>query len=290
MTMLARHFGAALFALCFAIANSVSPSQAADLGAQGTGSSYEHAYSQPLSDRYVRVDAGLGWFDDVSFSQADVYDNGGSFLEQDIGKQGSISVGLGRQLRSWLRVDLTGEYRVQADIKGYDNLTGTLTTGEYLQANTHYSGDLSAFVGLANVYVDVGRFGRITPYVGAGAGFSRVEVSDLETSTFGSLTDPLTGAYISETSSARSKNNSEWNFAWALMAGFAMDISADVKLDVGYRYLNLGSGTAGASDLLICVCGSIGQQLELSDLEAHEVRVGLRIPIGSREEPLQPMK
>jgi opacity protein-like surface antigen len=290
MKMLARHLGAAIFSLCFVIVATSSATFAADLGAKEGTAGYEQNFSQPLSDRYIRIDAGLGWFDDASFYQADVHDNGGSFVEQEIGKQGSISIGLGRQLRSWLRVDLTGEYRVQADIKGYDNLTGTLTTGEYLQANTRYNGELSAFVGMANIYADLGRFGRITPYVGAGAGFSRVEVSNLNTYTVGSLSDPATGAYLRETSEAYSANNSEWNFAWALMAGFAMDWREGTKLDVGYRYIDLGSGTAGASDLLICVCGTIGQQLELSDLTAHEMRVGLRIPLGHREEPAQPLK
>lgn len=291
MTKLARHIGAAI-AIFFALmcAKTAPPTYAADLGSSDANAGFEQSFAEPLTDRYIRFDAGLGWYDEASFYQDDLHINGGSFVNEKLGTQGSVGVGIGWQLRSWLRFDLTGEYRIPSSISGYDNLTGTLVTGEHLQANTRYAGDLSAIVGLANIYVDLRKMGRITPYIGAGAGFARVEVSHLETSSYGTLTDPATGQHVGNSSEAFSANNSEWNFAWALMAGFAMDVSPDVKLDVGYRYIDLGSGSSAASDLLICVCGTIGQKLEMSDLQAHEVRVGLRIPFGNREEQAQPLK
>jgi opacity protein-like surface antigen len=290
MELHARHIGAARLLLCLCFGNLSTVAIAADLGRNEAGRAESMEFAQPVT-RYVRVDASFANYGGYSFYQADVVANGGSFLEEDIGTKGVVGAGIGWKLSPWLRADLTGEYRLPASIHAYDNLTGTLTTGEHLQANTHYSGDLSAFVGLANVYADLGHWGRITPYVGAGAGFARVEISHLTTASYGTLDDPSSGAHFSDSSTASSKNNSEWNFAWALMAGLSVDLNPEAILDIGYRYIDFGGGTAAASDLIVCPCGAVGQPLEIADLTAHEFRVGLRFPLGGRDsEPAQPLK
>ena len=63
----------------------------------------------------------------------------------------------------------------------------------------------------------------------------------------------------------QSAKKTSYNLAWALMAGVAYDISDHAKLDLGFRYLNLGSVSSigGAS----------------TALTAKEVRFGLRYMI-----------
>lgn len=244
-------------------------------------------------DFYFRVDAGLARSSGYDFSQSDLHTNGGSFIEENLTKGGVVGIGIGRRLSSWLRTDLTGEYRWPVSIRGRDNLTGIVEyTGDIFQANTNYSGDLSAFAGLANVYVDLGGWHNVRPYVGAGIGFARIEVSDFRTATYGTLSDPNTNAVIvSEHTSATSRDSSEWNFAWALMAGLSIDVRPSTVLDIGYRYIDLGGSGSGSSDLLNCTCGTIGQPFRIDDLSAHEIRIGLRFALdGDRNAPPPPLK
>jgi opacity protein-like surface antigen len=61
--------------------------------------------------------------------------------------------------------------------------------------------------------------------------------------------------------------HSQWNFAWAAMAGVAYRIAPNMQVDVGYRYLALGD-VSTASDA--------AGQMTLKNIANHEVRVGLR--------------
>ena len=67
------------------------------------------------------------------------------------------------------------------------------------------------------------------------------------------------------------------------MAGTSYDLSPNAKLDLGYRYLNMGSGTTVSTSLLDCTCGTVGQPLKIADLDAHEFRVGVRWMLGSEQ-------
>jgi opacity protein-like surface antigen len=55
------------------------------------------------------------------------------------------------------------------------------------------------------------------------------------------------------------------------MAGFAYDLTTHAKLDVGYRYINLGKVDGIAS--------SLGTAVASPNTTAHEVRLGLRYVI-----------
>jgi opacity protein-like surface antigen len=56
------------------------------------------------------------------------------------------------------------------------------------------------------------------------------------------------------------------NFSFALMAGIAYDLGPHLKLDIGYRYLNMGSMT---------VVDANGNQARRT-VDTQEVRAGLR--------------
>jgi opacity protein-like surface antigen len=63
-----------------------------------------------------------------------------------------------------------------------------------------------------------------------------------------------------------SRSVSKWNFAFALMAGISYDISTNLKLDLGYRYVNFGSMSFK----------SLSGSLFDKGLTSQEVRLGLR--------------
>jgi opacity protein-like surface antigen len=230
---------------------------------------------------YVRGDIGVGQLEIGDLSQSDVAANGGSFLSHSVDDTFYIGLGIGLQLNRNIRVDATGEYRGTVDVKALDNLTGDLLLGDgtvdgRLQSNTLYEGNLSSYVGLLNGYVDLMSWNGFTPYLGAGIGLAHNRMTGTTFSANATFTDAVTGDIVSHQSNGTSVPQGQTNVAWALMAGTSYDISSNAKLDVGYRYLNLGSGVALSTDLLNCTCGTIAAPLTGDDLDSHEVRIGLR--------------
>lgn len=233
---------------------------------------------------YIRGDIGIASYDTGGFHQADVEDRGGSFLSQSIGDAPYIGAGFGWQLTKHFRVDFTGEYRASADVKAVDYLEERLTAPDgTVTASTTYEGEHSAFVGLANLYIDLFTVHGITPYVGGGIGFAHNRMKDFTTNSTGSFEEDLTGDIRSETTNGVGGDASKTNFAWALMAGASYDLSPNAKLDLGYRYLNLGGDIAATTGLLNCVCGTVGSPLRATDLDAHEFRIGIRWELGGPE-------
>jgi opacity protein-like surface antigen len=207
---------------------------------------------------YLRGDIGYKIYADPSVDWSDSV-AGTAFDDEEIDNTGLIGAGVGYKFNSWLRADLTVDYEWPADFHGTSPCPAPCggagaTTNEEIA-------EFSAITALANVYVDLGHWGGLTPYIGAGAGFAYVMVDDIISlngdGTFGTWGDAA-----------------EWNFAWALMAGLSYDFSQNLALDVGYRYLNLGSVE---SDTIAAGAGD--GTFNYDDLSAHEIRVGMRYSI-----------
>ena len=154
------------------------------------------------------------------------------------------------------------------------NADGSVTWGAPDYANGgctgYYKAQASSYDVLANAYIDIGTWYHVTPYVGAGVGlsFGHFQTSSTyiqanNTPYQVSYTDPKFGATFSQNFD-RSASGTYYNFAFAGMAGVAIDVYAHTKLDIGYRYLNLGH------------VASLG-----GTLYEHEVRAGLRYMIDN---------
>jgi opacity protein-like surface antigen len=231
---------------------------------------------------YVRGDLGVGRNTFGALSQEDLAANGGTFISQSIGDAIIIGAGLGMQVNQRFRFDLTGEYRSTAQIKGMDNVTAQIVGPDgSLQANTLYQGNLASYVGLLNGYFDLFKWRGFTPYIGAGVGFAHHKMSGFTTGTSATFIDAATGVQTVQLSNGTALPHSQTNFVWALMAGTSYDLSSNAKLDLGYRYINLGSGISTMTGQIDCVCGTTGQPLKLSDLDAHEFRIGIRWSLGT---------
>lgn len=227
---------------------------------------------------YLRADVGLGQWDG-EFGQQDLANNGGSFVDSSFDRNAVIIGGIGWQAGNGLRFDVTGEYRAGAGIDARDNLSIQLDDppGD-LQANTAYAADIKSYVGMLNAYWDIARLDSVTPYIGAGIGFAHSEVYDVTTASTATFTDEVTREQTKFGATGFSEPASRTKLAWSLMAGASIDLDADTKLDLGYRYLNLDAGSAfpATSGLLVCNCGAIGSPLTIDGLDAHEFRIGLR--------------
>ncbi|WP_181407981.1 outer membrane protein [Pararhizobium mangrovi] len=115
------------------------------------------------------------------------------------------TAGFGYHFNDYLRSDLTVEYNQGSSSDAIDQ-------------------DFNSWGFLLNGYVDLGTYMGVTPYVGGGVGTVNVhwkgvdEPDDIET------------------------RDDDWRFAYQLSAGLAYAVTDNLKLTVGYRYLNVDGG------------------------------------------------
>jgi opacity protein-like surface antigen len=151
---------------------------------------------------------------------------------------GIFRLGVGYQFNSWLRADVTGEYRTPASWSSFDitNSGGTLIP-------EHVTLEKSELVALANVYADLGTWWCITPFVGAGVGFAYNNLSNFQETAIASLNPQTGGNLINANNFA--PDNGQWNLAWALHAGVSYKVTPGFSVELAYRYLNLGNAQTG---------------------------------------------
>ncbi len=147
-----------------------------------------------------------------------------------------FGIGVGYQFNDWLRFDATGEYRSKAHFAGQQvSASGGVTLPD------QYTASKSEWLFLANAYVDLGTWWCITPFVGAGIGSSWNTISNF--ADFGATMSGTGGIPI--ISMTYFDNASKWNFAWAVYAGLAYQVTPSFTVELAYRYVDLGSATTG---------------------------------------------
>ena len=159
------------------------------------------------------------------------FDTGGS----DFNSDWSGSAGFGYHFTDYARADVTLEYN-----KGSFAGTGTQ--------------DFRSYGGMVNAYVDLGTFAGFTPYLGGGVGYVDVDWHD--------YTDAVSVVH---------PGANDWRFAYQLSAGVAYAITKNLKLDVGYRYFDVGGGGRYTD--------AGGNRIDDGGFGKSEVRAGLRYDI-----------
>lgn len=146
---------------------------------------------------------------------------------------------------------------------------------------------------MLNGYFDLGTWASVTPYVGAGVGVSSIlskgavryfktsdqsaYAADLSISGVppvwvdinGNQINPQPNIAFAKQNWDRQVRNRDFGLAWALMAGFGYDLNQHAKLDVGYRYINMGSYSTT----------SLAGVKSTATMSAHELRAGIRYMI-----------
>ena len=79
-------------------------------------------------------------------------------------------------------------------------------------------------------------------------------------------------------------NASRTNFAWALTAGLGVDIAPNLRLELSYRYLNLGAVALGGAHCRPAACARPGASSRT--LASNDVRIGLVYLIGDPAAPV----
>ena len=189
----------------------------------------------------------------------------------DLGGQVHVDVGVGYQVNSWLRFDVTGEYRTGGKLGSVDDYVYAPVGATGSSGVDFYHANVSSVVGLANAYVDLGTWYCLTPYIGGGVGVAYNRISGFTDQGINVSAGP--GGFASPSGTTYANGN-KTNFAWALMAGVGYEVTKNLKLDIGYRYLNLGDATTGTS------VRRFGQTQDFryvqKDLASHDIRIGMR--------------
>jgi opacity protein-like surface antigen len=174
----------------------------------------------------------------------------------------TFGVGVGYQFNSWLRADITGEYRGKAGFTGIDivRFNGTPIGVD------QYTAKKSELLFMANGYADLGTWWNVTPFVGAGIGAAR--------NTISGFTDTCPVG-CGGGSVAYGATNSKWNFAWAVHAGLGYRVNNNLTVELAYRYLDLGDAASG--DLVTYTgVNNVYNPMEFRNITSHDVKLGVR--------------
>lgn len=182
---------------------------------------------------------------------------------------GEVGVGCGsgsRGLRAEVMLGFRGDRNFQGEPHNFtvtNNYPGGGTDDDPPTDDPMHS-SLSTYTLMFNVYKDFGNWRGVVPYVGAGIGVAYHELGGIYFTGNPNLTNTIAG-------------NNDLSFAWALMAGIGYQISDRAILDIGYRYIDLGSITSQRSDTGF----NVNPAVKFDDISAHEIKVGLRYHFGS---------
>ncbi len=241
--------GRTLLRVCFA-ALGMSMAGAAH-SADYDGQLPDEGFNGFLNCLYARVDGGVSLYDRPQVIQpiGDMFDNGNggvvsSAIQPEIDPAGFFEGGVGCQVASTLRIEITGGV----------HLKSSLTDA--------FPDSLNAEIGSQHVFIstfwDITNYAGWTPYVGGGIGAARHDISD--------LTFPGGAA-----------DGAEYDFAYHVNVGVSYDITESLKFDMSYRYLNLGETISGVDPAPIGDAGAIS----VAGIEAHEAKFGLRYHFGA---------
>lgn len=210
-----------------------------------------------------------------TFSVANSYRAGtvtSSSFEDDF----SLGGGIGYRFTDMFRGDVTLDFVKGGFSKngtGLDQCASTSPTSTTCSIST--SGQYDNYMAMVNGYVDLGTIAGFTPYIGAGAGFTKVKYGEV-TSTGTCVDGGGTCGTTADVTSSHS-GNSDWRKTWALMAGLSYDLNDQIKVDLGYKYSNVDAGDIYGYNADAAALGASGSQGSDGGFERHEVRLGMRL-------------
>lgn len=245
----------------------------------------------PQEDPYVPVEIGTGWYirGDISYDletstsgsyrtyDGTVYSEN-AYDNFDFEAGNDWSVGMGYQYNSFLRGDLTLGYW-KRDIYGTDTSLApcrpTDPAGSTCRSEDNTSA--SGWELMANGYADLGTYVGVTPYLGAGLGFTRVAYTDLTNTAY--CVDGVTGLDAGICGTGLHPGEESWRFTWALMAGASYDLSKNLKFDLGYRFSHVSGGNMFGFDAATAGLGATGVQGTEDGFSTHQIKAGLRYAV-----------
>jgi opacity protein-like surface antigen len=239
---------------------------------------YQPEPAQPAPE--VAVSQSSGWYlrGDVGYAFTDLrganYFQGSNsnmvdFSSAKLDDNFTLGGGVGYQINNYLRTDLTMDYLFKSDFKGSTHGDcGACGPGfTSVPATSRDLASMTAFSLLANAYVDLGTYGAFTPYVGAGLGGTYVKWDKLKNTSCSDADSSSCDDTVTH------NGRGSWRFTYALMAGTSIDLTCNLKADVGYRFRHIEGGDMfGYNEN-----GGPGYD---KGINIHEARLGARYTFG----------
>lgn len=251
-----------------------------------TAADYDPPVIMDEAPEVVPVEVGSGWYlrGDLGYSVANktgtysyrTFDGMGgygasTFTDAEVKKDLSYGIGFGYHFNDMLRADLTVD-RMNTRFEGSTFSAFPCTPAlAGTSCRSEDGADLDMYSIMASGYVDIATVAGFTPYVGAGAGYTKVNWKGLENSTY--CVGCAGNGLVSVTNHPGAN---DWRFTWQAMAGVAYAVTKNLKLDLGYRYRQVEKGDMFGWDRASAAAGASGVQGFDGKLQQHEVRLGLR--------------
>ncbi len=222
---------------------------------------------------YLRGDVGVGSSlrpDIRSTFDAAVTVPNSRFDERGLGDSAFVGGGVGYQINNWLRFDATGEYRTAQSYSAVESYNSGFFNVPQDNGRSYdtYTGQIQSTVALANFYVDAFHWNRFGLFFGGGVGGSFNRVSN--------LTDVGVGGV--NTGFGYARERSGVSLAYQGTVGLSYDVTPNVKLEIAYRYLDMGSVQSGA---IACQnTGTCPREVQKIGLASQDVKIGMRWLFG----------
>jgi opacity protein-like surface antigen len=223
-------------------------------------------YVEEFGGWYIRGDIGMTnqavhQLDNALYSSA----TGLRIIDQNFEAGMLFGLGVGYKWNSWLRFDVTGEYRGETGFHGMD----VYTLGLDPRFN-NYTAKKSEWLYLANIYADLGTWGGVTPFIGAGIGVARIGIHSFRDAGIANTAPTL----------AYAESDYKWNIAYAFHAGLAYEVTKNFTIELAYRYVYLGDGKSGD---IIAFDGTndIRNPMHFKGIDSHDLKLGIRYLFAS---------
>lgn len=183
----------------------------------------------------------------------------------------SAGAGVGYRINQRLRTDFTIDHIFRSSFEGSTiGSCGVSVTSD--DCTSTDSASFRAWSLMANSYVDLFTYGRVTAYAGAGLGVSYVNWDDLNN------TSCLTATPTTCDPTYAHAGGHGWRATAALMAGATVQINCAWASDIHYRYRYI----AGGRMFGYAAGGGPGTH---EAIHSHEARAGLRYSFGGCHQP-----
>jgi opacity protein-like surface antigen len=253
------------------------------------------------AEEYVPVEVGNGWYIRGDIGYAGSHKGGThtyrtfdpvtttyspqTFATGTTGTDFGFGGGVGYQFNDWFRADATidgysGKF-VGTTVAAQPCVDVTPPNNPQYIGTTCASNDAQAYTAyqfMANAYVDLGTYVGVTPYLGAGAGYTLMSWESLNNSLYcvpGAAACP-TGLAAVALPTVSHEGVTDYRFTYSVMAGLGYQASKNVKLDLGYRYSKVAAGDQFYFDPASITAGAGGVQGKDDGYDRHEVRLGFR--------------
>ena len=275
---------------------AASPAIAGDLSNGGAGGIKDYSYGGSAVPAPVPYEENFKWYVrgdlGTAFKSQGTIGNDGmpvNFTQPgDWHEQTILSFGFGKYITPSIRAEATIDYRTQRDIGSKNPLTATTsvtaTNGVSTDTNLYQGSQVettnyqnSTF--LLSAFYDFNNRSKFTPYVGAGIGIARHELTRNGSETYNCIggnglagacnysTGLLAPSYIANSNGI----STGYGLAAQLSAGLSYAITPRTHWDTGYRMLWQGGRVGLVSD-----GGAFSNGIRIADHTEHEIRTGIR--------------